>query len=64
MFSGNVFRRDIGDDFVLIMKFCLNLRYFDLSYSGFGDEDMKDVIDVLKFVFNLKFLDLSGCKLI
>lgn len=64
MFSGNVSRKDIGDDFVLIMKFCLNFRYLDLSYSGFGDEDMKVVIDVLKFVLYLRLLNLSGCKLI
>ena len=63
VFSGNASRRDIGDDFALIMKSCPNLRHLDLSYSGLGDEDMKDVIDALKFVPNLKSLDLSGCKL-
>lgn len=63
VFSGNASRRDIGNDFALIMKSCPNLCHLDLSYSGFGDEDMKDVIDALKFVPSLKSLDLSGCKL-
>lgn len=63
VFSGNASRRDIGNDFALIMKSCPNLHHLDLSYSGLGDEDMKDVIDALMFVPNLKSLDLSGCKL-
>lgn len=64
VYSGNILRNEIGDDFVYIMKYCLSFCYFDLSFSGFGDVEMKIVFDVFRYVLYLVFLNLSGCKLV